>query len=337
MFPKITRGDVDRARAEAMIAELDRIGQGVGRMSAQEAERGLFDHVLSPLLEAEGYEVEYRHGPGDRGIDYLARKDLDGFGESLGIEFRHRSPNSMVNRRDVYATVGAGTDAGLDRMILLTNSRFSSAARDVRADRFPVALELFDWAALRSWASRAVSASEGAYHDVTRAVHALIKEKAGEFARLVAKDVRGLSALEWRDLERTLAEVFEGLGYETDLTPASKDGGKDIVVSFVASGATRSYVVEVKHWRSGKRVGEGKVRDFVKVIADERRSGGLYLSTYGYTDDAFESLTEVERSTIGFGGKAKVAALCKTYVKAGSGLWTPQPDLMEEFLYKETE
>ena len=133
-----------------------------------------------------------------------------------------------------------------------------------------------------------------------------------------------------------LAEVFEGLGYGTELTPASKDGGKDIVLSFVASGESRSYVVEVKHWRSGKRVGEAKVQDFVEVIASERRSGGLYLSTHGYTGDAFRSLTEVERRTLRFGDEEKVAALCKTYLKAESGLWTPQPDL-EELLYKGTE
>lgn len=133
-----------------------------------------------------------------------------------------------------------------------------------------------------------------------------------------------------------LAAVFEKLGFETELTPASKDGDKDIILGFKASDGSRTYVVEVKHWRSRKKVGEKHVTHFVEVIAAEGRVGGLYLSTYGYASDAFKSLTEVERKTLRFGSEEKIAALCKMYLKAESGLWTPQPDL-EGVLYEGTE
>ena len=37
-------------------------------------------------------------------------------------------------------------------------------------------------------------------------------------------------SLEWRDLERLMAQVFEEIGFSVLLTQASQDGGKDIVL-----------------------------------------------------------------------------------------------------------
>jgi hypothetical protein len=42
-----------------------------------------------------------------------------------------------------------------------------------------------------------------------------------------------LDHLEWRDLERMMARVMEGLGFKVTLTPPSKDGGKDLILTFL--------------------------------------------------------------------------------------------------------
>jgi sulfur transfer protein SufE len=39
-----------------------------------------------------------------------------------------------------------------------------------------------------------------------------------------------LEELEWHDLERTVADIFDGLGFLVTLTPPRKDGGKDIIL-----------------------------------------------------------------------------------------------------------
>lgn len=36
-------------------------------------------------------------------------------------------------------------------------------------------------------------------------------------------------------------------------------------------------------------------------MATEKRNGGLFLSTYGFTENAVESLTEIERQNVRFG------------------------------------
>lgn len=119
------------------------------------------------------------------------------------------------------------------------------------------------------------------------------------------------------------------------LTPPAKDGGKDVVLGCYVQGRQAEYFVEIKHWRSRSRVGGGALRDFLNVIVREGRVGGLFLSTYGYCDNAFEQLTEIDRQRLRFGDAEKIVALCHTYVKARSGIWSP-PENLADVLYEGT-
>ena len=144
---------------------------------------------------------------------------------------------------------------------------------------------------------------------------AIIRAVGAALARLVADDPTVLDELEWRDAERMLAEVFAGLGFEVALTRPAKDGGKDLILSCDVNTGTCSYIVEVKHWRSGKKVGRSEVNAFLKVIVREKRDGGLLLSTYGFSKPAFEALVEIDRRVLNFGGQQKVVSLCQLYVR----------------------
>ena len=162
-----------------------------------------------------------------------------------------------------------------------------------------------------------------------------IKDVSRKFAQLIAEDPSNLGSLEWRDLERTMAEVLEGLGFSVELTPGSKDGGKDLIIKCIVSSSQHTYIVEIKHWRSGGRVGHTIISDFLNVLVSERRQGGLFLSTSGYCTDAFEMLSEIQRQQLKFGDQKKVVSLCKTYIKAQSGLLSRSESLVE-VLFEET-
>jgi Restriction endonuclease len=161
---------------------------------------------------------------------------------------------------------------------------------------------------------------------------AAITNLSKRLAHLIASDPRGLEDLEWRDMERMLAAVFQGLGFDVTLTPSSKDGGKDLILECIVQGDKHSYVVEVKHWRSGQRVGKRYISDFINVVARENRDGGLYLATYGYSGDACEALTEVDRQSIKLGVDKKIISLCRTYIKAESGIWLA-PSVLSDLLF----
>lgn len=163
----------------------------------------------------------------------------------------------------------------------------------------------------------------------------LRRELSKKFIALIASHPGYLDGIEWRELEYLLAEVFERLGFSVTLTPSSKDKGKDIILTCRVASTARKYYVEIKHWRSGQRVGQKAMKEFLNVIINEEVSGGLYLSTYGYCSNAIESLTEIERRQLRFGAETKIVSLCRTYHKAMSGLWTPDAD-PEQLLYAET-
>jgi restriction system protein len=120
------------------------------------------------------------------------------------------------------------------------------------------------------------------------------------------------------------------------VTPPSKDGGKDIILVCNVADGDESCIIELKHWRTGKRVGKQTVSDFMHVIVAEKRSGGVFLSTSGFAADAFEGITEVSRSRLWFGGREKIVLLAKTYIRACSGLWSP-PTALPEVLFDGTD
>ncbi len=140
--------------------------------------------------------------------------------------------------------------------------------------------------------------------------------------KLIASNPKHLQDVEWRELEYLLAVAFEKIGFGVELTPSSKDGGKDLVLTCRISGNDRTYYVEVKHWRSLQKVGKQNTNEFLKVIVNEKVDGGLFLSTYGQSTNAIESLTSIERKMLKFGDERKIETLCKTYggVKGKRGL-----------------
>lgn len=188
--------------------------------------------------------------------------------------------------------------------------------------------ELWNWIDTKLPESEQVN--DHSHSQIVAAITSLSKQ----LARLIASDPRGLEDLEWRDMERMLAAVFQGLGFDVTLTPSSKDGGKDLILECIVKGDKLSYVVEVKHWRSGQRVGKRYISDFINVVARENRNGGLYLATYGYSGDAFEALTEVDRQSIKLGVDKKIISLCRTYIKAESGIWLA-PSVLSDLLFED--
>jgi HJR/Mrr/RecB family endonuclease len=151
----------------------------------------------------------------------------------------------------------------------------------------------------------------------------IIETASRALATLICNEPGRILDLEWRDLERMLATVFDGIGYAVRLTPGSKDKGKDIVVGFVVSGKTHSYYVEVKHWVSGKKVGERQIKEFISVVVGDQQEGGILISTSGFTASAMQGITEIERKKLRFGTSDTIVTLCRTYLNVARGLVHP--------------
>jgi restriction system protein len=311
--------------------------------------------VLAPLLAAEGLtllavgdetrrnaeateqpwpaSLPWLHSTRDIGVDLVASGPLDAETSqvAVGIQYKHHGMGKPIGVADVKHVVGTVADWPGARAMLIGRFGFTSAAREAALRREPFAVELLDLAGLDAWIRRL----EIGLPPNANKVQILIRSISHEFAQLVATDVRWLDELEWRDLERMVARVMEGLGFETTLTPPSKDGGKDLVLVCEVRDDEESFIVELKHWRSGKRVGRESVADFLRVVVSEKHAGGLFLSTSGYAGDTFEGLTEITRNRIRLGDENKVVLLAQTYMRACQGLWSP-PATLPEVLFEHT-
>jgi restriction system protein len=312
-----------RNRVVAFIADAE-------NLNAKEAEERLLQ-LLPDLVADEGLTIVPQIRPTGYRTDFEAKRD--GTPDRVGIEYKHYSgrPADAAAVDQVASHVLLGS---LERALLISKSGFSQAALARAEELDPAHIELVSLAELESWAARIEAATRAGAPQII----ALITRMSRDAARIVAEHPDALDALEWRDLERMVAVVLDELGFDAELTPGSKDGGKDVILRFAeGSGKERTFIIELKHWRSKKLVGRDSAASFVQVVAREGHERGLFLSTYGFAQDAFSVLTEIERRRVRFGNADKIVSLCSTFVKAESGLWTPGEEGLPEMLFEDTE
>lgn len=97
-----------------------------------------------------------------------------------------------------------------------------------------------------------------------------------------------------RKFEELIAELFHAEGHEVQLTPASKDGGRDILVSVNAPHARHLYLVECKRYAPQNPVDVALVRGLYGVVEKERATLGMLVTTSSFTTGAIEFAHEVQ-------------------------------------------
>ena len=327
----ITTAGPEQVDLDALERRVTNFLRTADTLNAKQAEDQL-EPILRDLLAVDGYRLGQLRPPGY--VTDFAAVNKNRFAEATtGIEYKHYEPSRPVDRAILDRLIGAARQGDLDRLVVISRSGFTPDASVWAHRDFPVDVELVTLAELLGWVRRLIKARQPEGSRVAQAVAAV----AREFARAVAENPGELDHLEWRDVERMLAAVLGDLGFEAELTPPAKDGGKDIILRLRDQQSDRTYAVEVKHWRSGHHVGQSKIIDFVEVVAREGYDAGLFLATHGYTQDAFAALSEIQRTLVRFGAEDKVLALCRTFVKAERGLWTPpSDDALAQLLFEGT-
>lgn len=150
----------------------------------------------------------------------------------------------------------------------------------------------------------------------------------------IAKNPDCLREVEWRDLERALREVFEQLGFKTELTRSGKDGGFDLRLECEEDRETQIFLVEVKHWlASAKRPGSEVLSALIDVVAKAGgTTKGLLVSSSGFTGNVLSGRTEVEQHAVRIAGQSKIVSLCQSYLQSLEGVWLPTTTLSEMLL-----
>lgn len=100
------------------------------------------------------------------------------------------------------------------------------------------------------------------------------------------KNPTDLYKLSPRRFEELIAEVLMRKGYNVELTPATRDGGKDIYVARKDDLGSFLYLVECKHYEPTHKVGVSVIRDLYGVLSKEKATYGIVVTTSDFTKPA---------------------------------------------------
>lgn len=114
-----------------------------------------------------------------------------------------------------------------------------------------------------------------------------------EFLKKLHDKPNLLYELSPRGFEELVAEILHKLGYDITLTPASKDGGKDIYAAKKSSLGSFLYIVECKSYAPDNTVGVGLIRQLNGVVEAERATAGILATTSFFSKDAKEFQTTI--------------------------------------------
>lgn len=107
-----------------------------------------------------------------------------------------------------------------------------------------------------------------------------------EVMRFLHANPKKINELTPRQFEEFVAELLSRQGYEIQLTPISRDGGKDIYAAKRDSLGTFLYIVECKKYSPTNPVGVGIIRELYGVVQEERCNGGIVATTSYFSEDA---------------------------------------------------
>lgn len=217
--------------------------------------------------------------------------------------------------------------AEADRLVQAIDELFDQVQDEVEEIKDEELATVENWAQLLVKPGFYSNESDDQSKRIQKQILQAIKDLATRLCEIVAHNNNALEHIEWRHLEEVIATALSGIGFDVTLTPPSKDGGKDVIASCILHGRKLVFYVEVKHWRSGKKVNSRSVYDFVQINVNSFTDGGLFLSTSGYDKQVLSYLSELHRTNIRLGDDTKVIALCQHFSRRRQGIWIPENSL----------
>ena len=83
-----------------------------------------------------------------------------------------------------------------------------------------------------------------------------------------------------------MEEVFKRQGFQTRLTPQTRDGGKDIIVTKSILGRPVMFLIECKRYNEMNKIGVDIVRALYGVQTAERANKAIIVTSSYFTEDA---------------------------------------------------
>lgn len=102
----------------------------------------------------------------------------------------------------------------------------------------------------------------------------------------VSEKINLLQELNSRSFEHLVEQLYKRMNYETELTPAQKDGGRDVIA--IKKDVARLEHLRIECKRYNKPVGVRILRELLGVVSDEKANKGVLVTTSSFTRDAIK-------------------------------------------------
>jgi hypothetical protein len=287
-----------------------------------------FFPVLQKIFFYQAYEVRRDATFNDLAFPFDC---VDVLGGRRRILVHFAATRAQVSVLPPFAIKRGVDEAPSYPRLLIVQNRPNDASVSVLTDARSHWVSILDFTGLKSFARAGFEGQRAREQSIAvMMVQDLMERLAVEIARQKVK----LEDLEWRDLERLMGAVLQGLGYRCIVTPPAKDGGRDLVVCDITGDDVAWYNFEIKHWRD-RSADQRAVRYCLEVALREGRRGALLVSTGGIGAAALKARAEVHADYVRLAGAAKVVTTCRHFVSRQSGLWTEDLPL-RRVLFEET-
>lgn len=152
-------------------------------------------------------------------------------------------------------------------------------------------------------------------------------ELNGELVRWLAKKPSLMRELSPRKFEEVVAEILGDQGHTVQLTPATRDGGRDIIVEMQTPLGVMLVIIECKRWLPPNKVGLSVVERFLYVIREKSKANsGIIATTTTFSADARKSAREYKYQ-LRLADFNQLHEMAKRYgtwhQKEGHGVWVP--------------
>ncbi len=137
----------------------------------------------------------------------------------------------------------------------------------------------------------------------------IIRNACKSLIHELVRDGNIFKKIDWRNVEHLFAELFEGLGYKTFLTPSSKDGGKDLILEDPIT--SEAIYVEIKNWYNREVTKQVKQR-MIEVLVRDKVDRGIIIGTQSHT--AKKINLKIEQKVIHIAGQREVKTMCRAYL-----------------------
>jgi len=122
----------------------------------------------------------------------------------------------------------------------------------------------------------------------------IVTDINSELKRYLGNHPEKLYNLSPRKFEELIASILEDLGFEVELTQATRDGGSDIIAYIRNAVCEYLTLVECKKYAPGNKVGVGIIREVTGVHHIKKATKSIIVTTSFFSPDAIKEAATFE-------------------------------------------